>query len=202
MKFLRDAFLIVILSAAFGILANIIRNSADLNGLAMDTPWPDNREKVELDIPPSYMPCDSANTTVCDSLISLEQAYALYLKGDAIFVDTREEFEYDEGHIAGAINLPFEFWDDYWEIVEPQLDPGKVIVTYCGGLDCELSLFAARELKSLGYEHAYIFFGGWHKWLDAGLAIEETEYNDDEDYEEYYENESVGDQEGDEEEEE
>lgn len=156
-----------------------------MNGLAMDTPWPDNREKVELERPPSYTPCDSLTIPYCDSLISLEQAYALFLKGDAIFIDTREEFEYDEGHIAGAVNLPFEFWDDYWEFVEPVLDPEKEIVAYCGGYDCELSVFAARELISLGYEKSYIFFGGWPQWVEAGLPVEETVYyDDDEDAEE------------------
>ncbi|UCC80577.1 MAG: rhodanese-like domain-containing protein [Candidatus Zixiibacteriota bacterium] len=183
MKIIRDAFLIVVLSAIFGLLINAVRNATGVNGLAMDTPWPENREKVELEKPPSYTPCDSLTIPICDSLVSLEQAYALFLRGDAIFLDTREEFEYDEGHIAGAINLPFDFWDDYWEYVEPELDPEKEIIAYCGGFDCELSLFAARELKSLGYEKSYIFFGGWNKWVEAGLPVEEIVYDDEEEYE-------------------
>ncbi len=195
MKIIRDAFLIVILAAIFALLINTVRNATGLNGLAMDTPWPDNREKVELVKPLSYTPCDSLNSTLCDSLISLEQAYAMFLKGEAIFIDTREEAEYDEGHIAGALNLPFEFWDDYWEYVEPELDPGIEIVAYCGGFDCELSLFAARELKSLGYEKSYTFFGGWQKWVDADLPIEEIVYDDEGEYEEYYEDESQEDEE-------
>ena len=178
MKILRDAFFIVVLCALFGLLSNVLRNSIGLNGLAMSTPWPENREKVELEIPPSYTPCDSLNPVICDSLVTLEQAYALYVKGNVIFIDAREEFEYDEGHILGAINLPFEYWDDYWEDVEPELDPDQEIVAYCGGLDCELSLFAARELRTLGYEKAYTFFGGWQRWLDAGLPTERSVYDD------------------------
>jgi len=179
MKIVRDAFLIVIFAAVFGLLINIVRTSSGLKGLPLDTPWPDNRERVELEKPPSYTPCDSTTVPDCDSLVSLEQAYALFLKGGAIFVDTREEEEYDEGHIPGAINLPFEFWDDYWQYVEPELDPEKEIIAYCGGFDCELSLFAARELKYLGYEKSYIFFGGWPQWVEAGLPAEETVYYDD-----------------------
>ena len=71
----------------------------------------------------------------------------------------------------------------------------RKIVAYCGGFDCELSLFAARELKSLGYEKSYTFFGGWQKWVDAGLPIEETVYDDEGDYEEYYEDEGQDDEE-------
>jgi len=180
MKIVRDAFLIVIFAALFGLLVNTVRTSSGVKGLPLDTPWPDNREKVELEKPPSYTPCDSTTIPDCDSLVSLEQAYALFLKGEAIFVDTREEEEYDEGHIAGAINLPFEFWDDYWADVEPVLNPDTEIVAYCGGFDCELSLFAARELKNLGYKKSYIFFGGWPQWVEAGLPTETTVYNDDE----------------------
>lgn len=182
MKTIRNALLIIILAGIAGILINIARIWLGFNGLAFSTPWPDNREKVELETPPSYMPCDSTNVPNCDSLISLQQAYGLYLKGDAIFLDAREEEEYDDGHIAGALNLPFEFWDDYWASVEPELDPNKEIVVYCGGLDCELSLFEARELKGMGYEKAYTFFGGWQKWLDAGLPIEKSDSMNNEEY--------------------
>jgi rhodanese-related sulfurtransferase len=180
MKIVRDAFLIVILAAVFGLLINTVRNSAGLKGLPLDTPWPENREMVELEKPLSYTPCDSTTIPNCDSLVSLERAYGMFLAGSAIFIDTREEEEYDEGHIAGAINLPFEFWDDYWEYVEPELDPEMEIIAYCGGFDCELSLFAARELKNLGYEKSYTFFGGWPQWVEAGLPAEETVYYDEE----------------------
>jgi len=187
MKIVRDAFLIVIFAAVFGLLVNTVRNASGLKGLPLDTPWPDNREKKELEKPPSY--------DVGDSLVSLEQAYALFLKGEAIFIDTREEEEYDEGHIAGAINLPFDFWDDYWPYVEPELDPEAEIVAYCGGFDCELSLFAARELKNLGYEKSYIFFGGWPQWEEAGLPAEETVYEDEEYGEDEFEDEELEDEE-------
>lgn len=174
MKTARNSLLIILLAAITGLLINSARNLTGLNGLAMDTPWPDNRQKLELETPPSY--------SEGDSLVSLEQAYNIFLDGKAIFLDAREEEEYDEGHIAGAVNLPFEFWDDYWEYVQPELDPEIEIIAYCGGFGCELSLYAARELKNLGYEKSYIFFGGWQKWQDEGLPVEETIYEDD-DYE-------------------
>jgi rhodanese-related sulfurtransferase len=124
-----------------------------------------------LEFPPSYEPGDS--------LLSLEDAYNLFLNGDAIFIDAREADEYKDGHIKGAINLPFDWWDDYWDEVRPLLDPSKEIVAYCGGQDCELSLFLARELKVEGFEKAYVFFGGWQKWIDAGLPVETGGNNGD-----------------------
>jgi rhodanese-related sulfurtransferase len=164
MKMLRDAILIIIVGAVIGFGVNAARIAASANGLPLKTPWPDNRRMLQLEIPPSYQPGDS--------LLSLEDAYGLFLRSDVVFIDARQPREFQAGHIMGAINLPFEEWDKYWDQIKPILDPKKKIVAYCEGLDCELSLFAARELKRLGYEKSYIFFGGWLKWKDAGLPIE------------------------------
>lgn len=164
MKTLRDAIILIAAGIVIGLGLNAVRNATAGGGLAWDTPWPDNRAKRELEIPPSYQPGDS--------LLALEDAYNLYLRGDAIFIDSREPYEYAEGHIRRAINFPFEDWDTYWDSVRPSLDSTREIVAYCGGLDCELSLFMARELKTLGYARSYTFFGGWQKWKDAGLPVE------------------------------
>lgn len=171
MKVLRDAIIVVVIAGAVGLAVNGTRNVAGLGGLPMDTPWPDNRRQVDLEFPPSYEPGDS--------LLSLEDAYSLFLSGNSIFIDARDPVEYMDGHIEGALNLPFDWWDDYWDQVRPLLDPGKEIVSYCGGQDCELSLFLARDLKRNGFERSYVFFGGWQKWIDAGLPVETGDYESD-----------------------
>lgn len=171
MKTLRDAIVIVISAAVVGFAVNGARNLAGLNGLPLDTPWPENRQQVELEYPPSY--------EQGDSLLSLEDAYDLFLRGDAIFIDARDPVEYEDEHIMGAVNLPFDWWDDYWDEVRPLLDPEKEIVAYCGGQDCELSLFLARDLKRQGFAKSYVFFGGWQKWIEAGLPAGTGNGNDD-----------------------
>lgn len=164
MKILRDAIIIVIIAVIVGFAINGARNVSGLNGLPLDTPWPENRQRIELEFPPSYEPGDS--------LLALEDAYNLFLNGDVIFIDARDPVEYEDGHIKGAINLPFDWWEDYWDEVRPLLDAEKEIVAYCGGQDCELSLFLARDLKRQGFERSYVFFGGWEKWINGGLPIE------------------------------
>jgi len=164
MNSIKDVLLIIIIGSLLGMGVNAARVSLGNGGLSWKTPWPDNRQKVQLEIPPSYQPGDS--------LLSVEEAYGLYLDGETLFLDSREPEEYQEGHIKGAVNFPFEQWDAYWDSVKPHLDPDREIVAYCGGLDCELSLFLARELQQLGYNKSYIFFGGWLKWQEAKLPIE------------------------------
>ncbi len=166
MKTIRDAILIVIIAAALGFGVNAARVRLSMGGLPLSTPWPDNRKIQKLAVPPSYQPGDS--------LISLEDAYNLFLQKKAIFIDARGQSEYSDGHIKGALNLPFEEWDSYWESVKGNLSPDTEIVAYCEGLDCELSLFLERELKQQGYKKTYTFFGGWLTWKDEGLPIESS----------------------------
>ena len=172
---MKRALIEAILLALIAIVMAFAVNGVSPNGISLKGSWYDNREKQELEIPPSYDPD-------MDSLLTMQEAFILWKEG-AIFLDTREPYEYDEGHIPGAINLPFDYWDDCWPRVEPLLTISDTIVCYCGGFDCELSLFAARELKVTGYTHALIFFGGINKWVEAELPLEygspDTEYEEE-----------------------
>mgnify|MGYP000198848528 CR=1 FL=1 len=130
--------------------------------------WPDNRRIQALDKPTSFDP-------QTDSLITLEEAFLMWKDKSAVFIDTREPEEFAEGHIPGAINLPFERWNEFWDSAKPLIGMQDRIVTYCGGLDCELSLYAAREFQSLGYGRPLIFFGGYVRWIEQGLPIERSQ---------------------------
>lgn len=157
----KEAVILLAISLilAFGV------NFFSPHGIALTGVWYDNRGRIELEKPPSYDPA-------IDSVLTMEDAFDLWKSGQAIFIDARLPDEYAEGHLPGAINLPFERWDDYWDEVSPLLAPDAKIVIYCGGIDCELSVDVARELIYLGYKNAYIFFGGYSKWLDFGLPVE------------------------------
>ncbi len=164
-KIVKDATILLLVAVVLAFAAN----SISPNGISSGGTWYDNRHRIELDIPPSYDP-------KTDSLLTMQEAFMLW-KNQAVFIDTREQFEYNEGHIPNALNLPFEEWDCCWEEVSAELTPDTIIVCYCGGLDCELSLFAARELKAIGYPNTYIFFGGYQKWLEYGLPWESAYEN-------------------------
>ncbi|RKX19086.1 MAG: hypothetical protein DRP26_04060 [Candidatus Zixiibacteriota bacterium] len=147
------------------ILIAFIANSVSPKRIPYIGTWYDNRDKIALDKPPSYDPD-------YDSLLTMEDAFYLWKSGDAVFIDARDKSEYNSGHISGAINLPFEHWDNYWDYVSSLITPQTKIVTYCGGYNCELSVDAARELKVLGYPNTYIFFNGYDKWLELNLPRE------------------------------
>ena len=111
-------------------------------------------------------------------LLNTEMAYMRFINQDALFIDARSSEEYAEGHIAGAINIDFEFADDrtfemQMDSLRRSADPGYPIVTYCSGTECDVSLHLARYLKDTeGFENISIFFGGWNFWTENDLPIE------------------------------
>jgi rhodanese-related sulfurtransferase len=104
--------------------------------------------------------------------ITLEQAHALFAAQKAVFVDAREAHEYADGHIAGALNIPYEHQEDYVHLFEKLED--RPIVVYCGGAECKESIHLGDNLSEFGYTPVYVFFGGWQEWLAAGRPTEGT----------------------------
>lgn len=102
--------------------------------------------------------------------IKLSRAYQLYKQG-VIFIDSRSKEEYAQGHIKGAINIPF-YESEKYEDVLSKIDKNDLIVTYCSGEDCDTSILHGDELFEKGYKRVYIFHGGWNDWLDAGYPVE------------------------------
>ncbi len=107
-----------------------------------------------------------------DSMIDLEEARVLFERGAAVFVDARPGSQYAEGHIRGALSLPFHEVDDHFMDVADRLEVPKTIVTYCDGEGCELSHELALFLKQIGFENVRVLVNGWTVWQQAGLPTE------------------------------
>lgn len=105
-------------------------------------------------VPPSYTEGEDA------PVISLSEAHSGFNSGQVIFLDARTNEDYKIGHIPGAIQLYMEEFDTQYPLVKDKLFKDALIITYCGGDECELSLFVARNLKAEGYTNLKIFFGG------------------------------------------
>jgi len=102
--------------------------------------------------------------------VKLGQAYQLYNNG-AVFLDARDNLDFKEGHIKGAVSLPYYEFDNYKNALD-KISKKDLIVTYCAGTDCDLSIMLGRQLLSLGYQNVYIFFGGWNDWINDGYPVE------------------------------
>jgi rhodanese-related sulfurtransferase len=84
--------------------------------------------------------------------------------GELQLVDVRYDYEWEVGHIEGAVNLPEEDFDSRVD----ELDKTRPIVTVCraGSRSAE----AAEWLRSLGYDAQHLD-GGMLAWKWAGLPL-------------------------------
>ncbi len=90
-------------------------------------------------------------------------------KGDNFYlVDVREDKEWDQGHLPGAIHLGKGVIERDIEGVIP--DPNAEIVLYCGG--GYRSALAAENLARMGYTNVVSMDGGIRGWKEAGFPIE------------------------------
>lgn len=102
-------------------------------------------------------------------LISLSQAYELY-RQKIVFIDARDVDQFDKGHIAGAINLPYFSLDEFINRLDA-VDKSEPIVTYCEGADCDMSIRLGNELFSKGFKKVFVFFGGWEEWEKSDYPV-------------------------------
>src|SRR4051794_8063191 len=83
-------------------------------------------------------------------------------------VDTREESEWNAGHVAGAVHLSKGVIERDIETKVP--DKSTKLVLYCGG--GFRSALVADNLKKMGYTNAISLDGGWRDLKESGLELE------------------------------
>ncbi len=95
---------------------------------------------------------------------------AEWLKGqmdqgaDMVLVDSRpKRTQYDNGHIPTAISIPDMQFDELQDRLPA--DKEKLLVFYCGGLQCKLSHKSAAKAIDLGYSNVKVFAEGYPAWV-------------------------------------
>jgi rhodanese-related sulfurtransferase len=100
-------------------------------------------------------------------LIGLAEAEELFVRGSALFIDSRPKRKFSEGHVLNAVSIPLE--ENKKKLNSPLSVPlEKTIVVYCDGGDCQESLALAKVLHSQGHKNIRVFTGGWTEWVDTG----------------------------------
>jgi len=101
--------------------------------------------------------------------VPLDEAKALWSGGTAFFLDARATSDYQAGHIAGALSLPIEEFDDHFPQIQTMLATDSTIVCYCDGMECDLSHRLMNRLRQLDYHNVRLLVNGWTTWHTAGL---------------------------------
>src|SRR5256885_616843 len=102
------------------------------------------------------------------SELDAERARELIDGGEPVVVDVREQDEWDEGHIPGAVHIPRGHLEA--RIERAAQDPSRPVLVYCSAGN--RSAFAAKTLEEMGYEDVASLAGGVTAWKRNGLPIE------------------------------
>lgn len=90
-----------------------------------------------------------------------------------VIIDVRSAKDYKEGHIPGAINLPFHDYNAFngGDLKFPELKKENIHYIYCYELLCSLAQKATKQLASLGYQVKEIK-GGFNSWKEHNYPVE------------------------------
>lgn len=115
-------------------------------------------------------PAADVNTYVADYLTNIPEGYMavkldgfkeILATGEAYIIDVREVSEYEEGHVAGAVNIPLRTLTANLDLI-PMDQP---VVVYCAS--GHRAGMATSALRVLGYENVRSFAPGIKGWKAA-----------------------------------
>lgn len=87
-------------------------------------------------------------------------------KQGLLVVNVLDAEHFNDCHIKGSINVPFEQLDDFAK----DLDKDKTkLVFYCSNYMCTASGFAAQKYKQMGFKNVWAYEAGMAEWYQKGL---------------------------------
>jgi len=169
---------IIVVAGAAGLIVNAMRAKpltlvprvAVAKSEPVETPAARAVESPES--PGAALPVTDAELAAGE--LGIERVLALLPAPDVIVIDARGPEEYDEGHIPGALNVPYDRFIDFYDKLTELVPMDANVVCYCRSVDCDLSDNLAQELRLMGYEKVMVYKGGWMEWEAAGYPTQKT----------------------------
>ena len=156
MTVLNQIIFIISLSITFGIFRFFLLDDLEFSLI--------KKERIIEKIDSFTIPEHISSPMVVD--LAFSKHY--FNSGSAIFIDARDTEDFKNGHIKNSINIPYDYYEDYEEIIDG-LDDASIYIIYCSGGECSLSIDLADYLFSEKlFEKVLVFEGGWPEWKEAG----------------------------------
>jgi molybdopterin/thiamine biosynthesis adenylyltransferase/rhodanese-related sulfurtransferase len=99
-----------------------------------------------------------------------------------VILDVREQQEYEQGHLPGAVHVPRGHLETRIENAIP--DRSRRVIAYCSTQN-RSALAAVTMQEELGYEDVDVMTGGFTLWRDRGYPFEQPRKLTDEQKERY-----------------
>lgn len=178
-KMLVETLALVMLSVGLAYTANAVRGSGSIQ-------WTKNYFDTGADLALPKLPEGQVSASAATHAkhryqeITFDELAELFNDpttdaGLNVLIDARNDEQYESGHIPGAIQCdPYNLGSYIDEVLAHTMGAMNVIV-YCGGGECEDSVFMCRELleADVPYDAIHLFAGGWEEWTANGMPIEE-----------------------------
>lgn len=120
-----------------------------------------------MEHPPKFLAiCEDARTRIQETDVETVKA-RLDRGDDFLLIDTREDREWNKGHLPGAIHIGKGVIERDIEAKVPDTD--REMILYCGG--GYRSALAADNLIKMGYTRAISMDGGFRGWTQAGYEV-------------------------------
>jgi len=99
-------------------------------------------------------------------LVTVAQARAW--NTGAIWVDARPDEEFARDHVAGAVSLNEDRWNELLPQFLATWSPDKKVVVYCSSQSCNASREVAKRLRDEAQlKNVFVLQGGWEEWLKS-----------------------------------
>ncbi len=98
--------------------------------------------------------------------INAQTVDSLRSRDDVVILDVREDYEYAEGHIPGAVLLPLGQIPN--RLAEIPKDKTVIAVCRSGNRSNQ----AAQFLREQGFDNVHNMTGGMNSWASAGYQVE------------------------------
>jgi 3-mercaptopyruvate sulfurtransferase SseA len=154
LQIFSQAGMILILAATLGILVNQVRPG---------------RLPLWIKGSSGKQPAHGVETLM---LIALQEAKVRYLRHTALFLDARSPEIYQQAHIMGARNLPWETFEQDVDAVMADILRDRFIIVYGDRETLSESSDLASALASRGYKEVRLLMNGWNLWFADELPIE------------------------------
>lgn len=100
--------------------------------------------------------------------ITLDQFRELVRRDGAVVIDARSRYEFSDGHVANAINVPAsELGSHIIEELEQSISHDQLLIIYCSSASCEAGDMVFEYLAARGFSNMRIFRPGWRVLASA-----------------------------------
>jgi rhodanese-related sulfurtransferase len=123
-------------------------------------------------MPPAHAGAEYVSPETVPGATTIDTARAKTLfDSRAIFVDVRNDADWEAGRIPGAVHLELDK-----ELNEASLRalarPDQAVVMYCNGTKCPRSSEAAAAAVRWGFSRVFYYRLGFPDWQSAGYPVE------------------------------